>query len=167
MSDQSFTTRVLVDDDWQEWKRIRLESLLDSPAAFGSSFEEESIRDDATFRKSINDTQIFGAFKDCSLVGVVGLLCHTSVRLRHRGKIFGVYTTPVARGKGVCKSLLKLAIEEARGRILWLEVNVWTANTAAYDLYASLGFVTYVTELKALRVSDDDIVDYYGMRLDF
>lgn len=167
MSGDSFTTRALVEDDWQQWKRIRLESLQDSPAAFGSSFEEESVRDDATFKKVLSDTTVFGAFIDGEVVGVVGIMCHTSVRLRHRGKIFGVYTTPSARGKGICKTLMKLAIEEARKRVLWIELHVWTTNTAAFQLYSSLGFVTYMTELRSLRVSDDEIVDYYGMRLDF
>lgn len=169
MSNEAFTTRALVEGDWQQWKRIRLESLQDSPAAFGSSYEEECVKDDAAFKLQVTNptVTVFGAFIDDVLVGVVGVMFHTTVRLRHRGKIVGVYTSPSARGKGICKNLMKQAIEAARGRVLWLELHVWTANTAAYQLYSSLGFVTYVTELKSLRVSDDEIVDYYGMRLDF
>jgi ribosomal protein S18 acetylase RimI-like enzyme len=157
--------RLLVESDWREWKRIRLESLADSPPAFGASFEEESVKEDSFFQDSIKNNAIFGAFMGLTLVGCVGVLQHKGDRYKHRGKVFGVYTAPSARGKGICKRLMEAAINYSKGKMLWLEIHVWTENPVAMKLYASLGFKTYAVELRSLRVSDDHYVDYHIMQL--
>ncbi len=158
--------RQLQVEDWQEWKRVRLESLIDSPPAFGASFEEESIKEDSFFQDTLKNNAVFGAFIDDVLVGCVGLMQNKGDRYKHRGKIFGVYTAPTARGKGICKTLLQSAINHARGKLVWIEIHVWTENSVAKKLYESVGFVVYVTELRSLRVSDDHYVDYYIMRME-
>ena len=167
MTSADYTTRLLTGDDWQQWKAIRLESLQDSPAAFGRSYEEDCDKDDAYFRDGIEGNAIWGAFVGDDLVGVVGFSIERGERYRHKGKIFGVYTVPAARGKGICKALLLLAIEYAKTKVMWLAIHVWTTNLAAYRLYESVGFVTYCTEVNCLRVSDTEVVDYHFMRIDF
>jgi len=122
---------------------------------------------DAGFQEHITNNAIYGAFLGNDLVSVVGFMQEKGQRYGHRGKIFGVYTRPAARGKGLCKKLLLLAIEYARTRVVWLAIHVWTENLTAYKLYTSVGFVTYCTEYKCLRVSDTEIVDYHLMRIDF
>ncbi|KAI3331793.1 hypothetical protein HD806DRAFT_169716 [Xylariaceae sp. AK1471] len=58
-----------------------------------------------------------------------------------------VYTSPEARGRGLAKSLIKSATEEARkkargqGRPLVLSVVVYATNTAAISVYERCGFV--------------------------
>eukprot|EP01032_Pedospumella_encystans_P025186 gene25186-28471_t len=139
MTSADYTTRLLTGDDWQQWKAIRLESLQDSPAAFGRSYEEDCDKDDAYFREGIEVNAIWGAFVCDNLVGVVGFSIEKGERYRHKGKIFGVYTVPAARGKGICKALLLLAIEYAKTKVMWLAIHVWTTNLAAYRLYESVG----------------------------
>lgn len=167
MSNADYTVRQLTSDDWQLWKTIRLESLQDSPAAFGRSYEEDCDREEALFRADIIDNAIWGAFIDDNLVGVVGFCKEKGERYRHKGKIFGVYTVPSARGKGICKALLLLSIAYAKTQVMWLAIHVWTTNLAAFRLYESVGFVTYCTERNCLRVSDTEVVDYHFMRIDF
>lgn len=167
MSELDYTTRQLTADDWEQWKEIRLESLVDCPAAFGASFEEESIREDSFFKNTMVNTAVWGGFINGKLVSVVGFCTQAGERYKHRGKIFGVYTTPAARGKGICKKLMQISIEYAKNKVSWLAIHVWTENPVAYKMYSSLGFVTYCTELKCLRVSDTEIVDYHLMRIDF
>eukprot|EP01032_Pedospumella_encystans_P025201 gene25201-28490_t len=144
MASADYTTRLLTGEDWQQWKAIRLESLLDSPAAFGRSYEEDCDKDDAYFRDGIEVNAIWGAFVGDNLVGVVGFSIERGERYRHKGKIFGVYTVPAARGKGICKALLLLAIEYAKTKVMWLAIHVWTTNLAAYRLYESVGWQVYL-----------------------
>lgn len=167
MSAAEYKTRVLVAEDWQSWKQIRLQSLKESPAAFGRSYEEEILSPNQKFMDMITDNTIFGAFLDNQLVSVVGFMRNSGERYCHRGKIFGVYTDPTARGRGMCKALMQLAIDHARTVVVWLEIHVWTENPTAFKLYSSLGFKTYCTEFRALRLSDTEFVDYHLMRIDF
>jgi ribosomal protein S18 acetylase RimI-like enzyme len=165
MTEASYSTRLLTENDWEAWKQIRLESLLDSPPAFGASYDEESVKDDSFFKSTLVNNAIYGAFINEKLVGVVGVMIHKSDRLKHRGKIFGVYTMEAARGKGICKRLMELSIEYARGKVLWLEIHVWTENPTAMRMYSNLGFVRYATELRSLRITDGYYVDYHIMQL--
>ncbi len=61
-----------MNEDWQSWKRLRLEALQMSPEAFGSSFEEESIWLDEQFQLELTKSTIFGAFIDGQLLGCIG-----------------------------------------------------------------------------------------------
>ena len=141
----SIETRLLAESDWQQWKTLRLESLQDSPEAFGGAFSEESLKDDSFFMGNITNNKIFGAFDGTRLVGSVGFSMQKMERLKHRGKIFGVFITPSARGQGISRTLMQLAIDFAKDKVVWLEIHVWTKNPVAFKLYSSLGFVTYAT----------------------
>lgn len=65
-----------------------------------------------------------------------------------------VYTSPEARGRGLAKSLIKAATEEARrkamekGRPLALSVVVYATNDAAISVYERCGFVKSADEPK-------------------
>ncbi len=43
---QQAEVRELWPNDWQEYKRLRLEWLQDTPEAFGGSYEQENERED-------------------------------------------------------------------------------------------------------------------------
>lgn len=159
------TYRQLLVDDWKEMKENRLESLLDSPAAFGGSFEEESIKEDDYFKMKLANNVIFGAFKDGKLAGTVGFMRHNTDRYRHRGKIFGVYTTPSARGLGISRKLMEMTIEYAKTVVVWVELQVWTENPGALAMYTKLGFIVYGTEFRSLVYDDNKYADYYCMML--
>ena len=59
--------------DWQRFKKIRLLSLLDSPDAFGSLYEEVASRPDSSWKDQISEMPTFVATIEGHDVGVVRL----------------------------------------------------------------------------------------------
>lgn len=92
-------TRKLTPEDWQIWKKIRLEALQNSPENFGSSYEEESQWSDDDFKKGLSSSDIFGAFVDNTLAACAGFYRLQALKTRHRGVLWGMYTRPEYRGK--------------------------------------------------------------------
>ena len=58
------------------FRAIRLEALRESPAAFGSSYEEEAVLPLEAFAARLtarSDRTMFGAFVDTAIVGLAGV----------------------------------------------------------------------------------------------
>lgn len=165
MSDHGIEYRLLEVEHWQQWKEVRLQALRDCPGSFTASYEEECDKEDSFFISNVQNSSIFGAFIGDKLVSTVGLSCHTQIKMRHRGYIFGVFTIPEARGKGITKVLMNMAIAFARDRKLtWLLLDVVTGNDAAVKLYEKLGFQIIGNEPRSLMIGDS-YVDQHIMAL--
>ncbi|WP_423409419.1 GNAT family N-acetyltransferase [Heyndrickxia sp. MSNUG] len=148
--------RRLLAEDAEIYQTIRLESLKLHPEAFGSSYEEEMGASVDKYRESLPIVYTFGAFENGSLIGVVTLFPDGKRKMKHRASIFAMYVAAQARGKGVGKRLVEIAIEQARelGRIEQIHLQVVTSNESAKRLYSSLGFEVYGLEKRALRIGD-------------
>lgn len=148
--------RRLLAEDAEIYQTIRLESLKLHPEAFGSSYEEEMEASVDKYRESLPKVYTFGAFENGSLIGVVTLFPDGKRKMKHRASIFAMYVAAQARGKGVGKRLVEIAIEQARelGRIEQIHLQVVTSNESAKRLYSSLGFEVYGLEKRALRIGD-------------
>ncbi|HEX7001077.1 MAG TPA: GNAT family N-acetyltransferase [Trueperaceae bacterium] len=154
--------RPLTALDAAAYRELRLEALRLAPTAFGSSYEEESVRDSATVAARIDptDTQrVFGALRAGRLVGTAGLKRQTGLKERHKAFVWGVYVTPDERGRGVAKRLMLAALTEARGMsgVERVTIAVNAANDPARRLYENLGFETFGVEPDALRVEGESI----------
>jgi hypothetical protein len=67
--------REAVMGDWQALRDIRLEALHDAPAAFGSTYEREALRDEAHWRDRISRGGTFLAYlPDLSASEPAGLI---------------------------------------------------------------------------------------------
>jgi ribosomal protein S18 acetylase RimI-like enzyme len=159
--------RFLTPDDAPEYSRLRLEMLELEPQAFSSSAEEHrSLTLDEVRRRmgSIDEDQfIVGAFQDGRLLGVVGFYREKGLKTRHKGRIWGVYVTPEKRGRGVARKLLETLLQRAC-IIPGLEqilLSVAATQTAAFDLYQSLGFESWGCEPRGLRIADQWIDEHY------
>lgn len=99
------------------------------------------------------ETFYLGAFEEESLVGMVGFFRENGLKGQHKGYIISMYTAPEQRGRGVGKALVAEAIVQARAipGIEQLHLAVVTTNTAARQLYQSLGFEVYGLEPRALK----------------
>ncbi len=69
----------------------------------------------------------------------------------HKGYLWGMYVRPDARNTGVGRKLAEAVIDYAREHVEILQLDVVSENKAARRLYASLGFVEYGIERKALK----------------
>ncbi len=146
--------RLLENEDWKQFKTIRLEALLDCPEAFGSSFEEESNLSDEEFERNFKKSTIFGAYQNNQLVGCAGFFICSLSKMSHRGVIFSMYIKNGYRAQGIGNSLLKAVIKHAKNLVIQLHLTVVTTNQTALKLYQNNGFRIYGTEPRALKIGD-------------
>ena len=150
--------RPLAEADAEAWLALRLRALREHPDAFAASPEEtESLpavrKRFATARP--DESIVVGAF-DPHLVGIVGCYRLEAAKERHIARIWGMYTAPEARGRGVGRRMLDVLIGLTRGwpelDHLWL--HVMRHQTAARRLYLACGFEVIGCHPRVLRVGD-------------
>lgn len=156
--------RLLNKKDNEDYKKIRLEALQNSPESFGSSYEEEVISPVKDLRR--NGEDIFGAFMGNQLVAVAGFFIFKMKKMNHKGMLFGLYTKPEYRGKNIANQLLSTIINHAKTRIIQLHLTCVTTNQSAIKLYQKYGFKIYGQEPKALKIGSQ-FFDEYLMVLEF
>lgn len=147
-------------DDWQAWRELRLNALLDSPGAFGSSHERERERDERFWRNRLSGTGAsFVASVDGSPVGMVGAYWpeHRLVEL------VSMWVAPAGRRLGVGSALVGRLVTWA-GEEGAQAVGLWVArgNDAAESLYSRHGFIR--TGMAKPLPSDPE-VEEFSMRL--
>ena len=164
--------RFLTADDAAEWWRLRLESLQGDPQAFSSSAEDHQSLKLEDVRKRLGadgaDFFIAGAFEDRRLMGMAGFHREQGIKTRHKGRVWGVYVTPQARGKGVGRKLMEAVLKRGAGieGVEQILISVAMTQTEAIGLYRSLGFEPFGREPRALKIGDRFIdEEYMAMRV--
>lgn len=149
---------MLTEVDAARWRDLRLHMLREHPDAFGTSYEVALASPLETYAQRLRDPErwTLGAFEGEQLLGSVGLRREAGAKDRHKAMIWGIYTAPEARGRGIGKALLGEAIARARAvpGIEQIVLAVTTHNTVARSLYTALGFQTYGLERHALKLGD-------------
>lgn len=152
--------RKLTAEDASAYWELRLEALQNSPEVFGSSYEEAIQRENPIERVKDNfrvkENYTFGAFDQHTLIGIVTLLQESALKMRHRANIFAMYISPAARGEGIGKALMEMAIEQAKEsqEIEKINLSVVSSNEVGKNMYLQLGFKVFGTEEMALKVGD-------------
>ncbi|MCF8462774.1 MAG: GNAT family N-acetyltransferase [Rickettsiaceae bacterium] len=159
------TIRKLAEKDWQIWKEFRLECLKNSPENFGSSWEEEADWSESAFKEDLAKNDIFAVFINDILASGVGFNRLNSIKTKHIGVIWGMYTRPAYRGKGYASLLLAAIISHAKQYISQLNLTCVASNLDAIELYKSKGFRIYGQQPNALKV-EDKYLDAYMMTLE-
>lgn len=150
----SLAVRQLLAADAAAFREIRLDMLQVNPEAFGSTYEAESGRSVEQFADSLARSFVAGGFIDHQLVGVAAFYSLQGPKVSHRGNIWGVYVRGAFRGRGVGHAVVSEVLRHASTLVKQVHLQVVTENTAAYALYQRLGFTTYGTEPRALKVGD-------------
>jgi ribosomal protein S18 acetylase RimI-like enzyme len=167
----SVTLRLLkAEKDVSAFRALRSEAISSAPESFGQS-QAEMLRQTDQYYQRILSPQgvgdfVLGAFRESTLVGIVGFYHQRSEKVSHKGTIWGLYVQPDHRGCGVAGMLLEetLARVRAVGRASYVKLSVVTENRAAVALYQRLGFSIYGTEPCALKLNDA-CYDEYHMQL--
>lgn len=151
--------RILTPEDVENLYALRLRSVKEHPEAFGTAYEEEVKRGLNVWRERLNeqpDSVIFGAFHSDELSGMVGLRRVQRVKTGHRAVVWGMYTAPEVRGKGVGRLLLDALIDYAKTLpdLTDLLLSVTVGNDAARQLYLKTGFTPYGVEPRYIKLGD-------------
>jgi ribosomal protein S18 acetylase RimI-like enzyme len=149
----------------EKYNELRVEALLDSPEAFGTTYAEHMARSKPIervynrFQEDGNYT--FGMLtENDDLLGVCTLLRQSNLKEKHKAHIFAMYVTPSARKEAVGKQLVTAAIEKAKEiGVEQIMLSVVTSNKAANRLYESLGFSTYGIEKHSLKDEEQNYWD--------
>lgn len=158
--------RLLTEEDWEIWKKLRLESLQVSPESFRVLYEEEKDKSEADWRRMLRENDILGYFQQQQLIGCVGFYTYYYKSVHHKGAFFGTYVTPQYRRQGIAKTLMEALLQHAKKHVLQLNCSVVTTNEAAYHLYLKYGFVIYGKETRASKINDI-FYDEYLLSLKF
>jgi RimJ/RimL family protein N-acetyltransferase len=150
--------RKLVPADAAAFKDLRIDAVQNSPASFYPSFEDVTDMPIAEFQTQLGSSSqdsIFGAFEEGSLLASAGLRRDRREKIKHKALIWGAYTKPAYRGRGIARQLVSIALEDARtsSEILLITLSVNTENIAAKSLYESFGFSSYGIERNAMYVN--------------
>jgi RimJ/RimL family protein N-acetyltransferase len=151
--------RLLTAADAEPYHQLRLRMLREHPEAFTSSFEEEIerpllwVQQRLESRKTWPAKLIFGAFSpQAQLIGSVGLQVEDREKQRHKATLFGMFTAPEHKAKGVGYALLMECLQQASS-IPDLEQIILTVTdgTGAERLYKSAGFQRFGVEVRAIK----------------
>ena len=153
-------------EEWQAYKAFRLEALLDSPRAFGSSYQESTTRPDSHWQGRLEESAkgeaqwMLFAREGQRLVGMIGAFRKEDQP--DTAHIISVYVAADARGRGISKLLMNaiLARLKAAG-VKKAELSVVVDQLPALALYQSSGFVIIGKESRLL--GDGEYHDEYDM----
>jgi RimJ/RimL family protein N-acetyltransferase len=141
-----FIVRQIVEDDWESYRALRLEMLLDTPIAYTVSFEtardysEAEWRERASRGTSGESILVAAIDGDGRWIGSMGGYVDPDAG---GPTLFGVYVAPAHRGRdaAVTDGLLEAVEVWARARSSTFRLEVHEDNARARAAYAKRGFV--------------------------
>lgn len=142
--------RALTVADYSSYSTLRSLALKTDSTSFWASDEDELPIRESRYNDTVVslDDFILGYFNAEELVAIGGFKREPQPKLKHKGFLWGIYTHPDYRGKGIGKKLVQSLIERAFNISELTQVNLSTRtdNNAALKLYEQLGFERYGVE---------------------
>jgi ribosomal protein S18 acetylase RimI-like enzyme len=134
--------RRLSAEDWLLLRDVRLRSLADAPAAFGSTYEREAGFDEAKWRERAESSAWFLAAVGGEEVGIVAGYHDPGSPARQR-HLLAMWVAPPARGSGLAAELVDAVIAwAAADGASEVTLGVASGNDRATALYEKCGFVS-------------------------
>lgn len=152
--------RILTPSDVTAFRRLRLEAIRDSPAAFLQTEDELGAMSDEDLGKWIECSEnraTVGVFDDGGrMIAMSGFRRDSGRKVRHKAIISSVFVAPSSRGKRIGRIMLEFLISEARTRngLQQLLLSVADSQHAAIRLYQSIGFESYGHEPRAVYAGE-------------
>jgi len=147
--------RLTVEEDWEILKVVRLESLLDSPDVFATTYaiaeqySESQWRDRASCKTRY---QYILAIKQGAAIGIIGGIQN----YEREFNLVAMWVNPQFRGRGIADLLIfaikELAISKGHNRIV---LSVSPYNSRAVSFYSRHGFV-FIPEWELVPLSSGE-----------
>jgi ribosomal protein S18 acetylase RimI-like enzyme len=160
--------RPLNENDAAKYWNLRLEALGTEPFAFGKAPEEYqaiSVEAQAARFREMHPDFTLGAFEGEELIGMATFVREKGRKERHKGRIYGVYITRSQRGKGVGYKLMHALLEKAKEdpSLEQVLLAVGARQESARQLYRKLGFESFGTEPRALKIGSEYVDEEHLM----
>ena len=147
--------RRLGAEDAQAFSVLRREVTQENPVPMGLSFEEELTRPLDGFRAQLSappPSAVFGGFVHGELAATAAVSRVGQFPSSHHKMImWGVFTSPRHRRKGISGPVVKIALRHAfdsgANRV---NLQVYVPNNPAIALYQKIGFTEFGTEPEAV-----------------
>jgi ribosomal protein S18 acetylase RimI-like enzyme len=151
---------ILNGEHADEYWYLRQEALKQNGESFATTYEEAMDREnpvEKTKQNLMSNCSItYGSWENGTLVGVVTLLLEKHTKMKHKAHIMAMYVNKEYRGKGIARSLLQTVIKKSKELGLeQLHLTVVSSNTAAVNLYTSVGFQTYGIEKRSMKYNGE------------
>jgi RimJ/RimL family protein N-acetyltransferase len=156
----ALTVRELEAHDLDAYKALRDHALVHHEEAFTSDAATEAKRNAQSYAARLGSDEAggftLGAFRGDALVGAVTLERDPRIKVRHVGHVIGTMVHASEIGRGVGRALMDALIERASAdeELQSLTLTVTAGNAAAERLYARVGFTTFGTQPRAIRIGD-------------
>lgn len=155
------TIRRLGPDDLPSYRALRLRALGEHPEAFTSSADEEAAKPASALGRRLSPDPgtphnlVLGVFIDEALAGFVGLEVDPRAKVRHKGRVFGMYVATEHSGRGLGGRLLAALVAQAEtaSALTRLVLTVTADNNRARRLYERAGFTAFGLEPEAVVVA--------------
>jgi ribosomal protein S18 acetylase RimI-like enzyme len=148
------SVRALGEEDWQQYRDVRLMALQDAPEAFVATRAQEEALDEQDWRARMRRSRRLVAECDGSPLGVVSL-GEGEADFAHTGELYGLWVAPEARGTGVAWKLVEAgaaqALQDGRSHLSYW---VGTDNGRAVAFASSFGFRPTSTR-RPMRVANE------------
>ena len=132
--------RVLAEDDWEQYRDMRLRALRESPDAFVADVTTEEDYDEQLWRDRMNRSMRLLVTSDGEPVGIASVRMNEAL-FDDAAELFSLWVIPDLRGEGLAAQLVVAASEAAekqgaRQLVYW----VGTDNVPAVAFASSYGF---------------------------
>jgi ribosomal protein S18 acetylase RimI-like enzyme len=132
--------RALGEEEWAQYRDVRLTALHDSPQVFVATWAQEEELDENAWRERMRRARRLIAERNGAVVGVVSL-GHGEPEDSCTGELFGLWVAPEGRGTGVAWKLVeagaKQALDDGQKNLgFWVGTN----NGRAVAFASSFGF---------------------------
>lgn len=149
--------RQLTASDAEAFSALRRAVTAENPVQMGLSMEEELGRSIESFRAQLSapaPSAVLGAFVDAQLVATAAVSPAGAFRSSaHKMVMWGVFTHPAFRRRGLCRALVSAALDHAcHAGVRRVNLLVYLPNDAAVGLYRSLKFVEFGREPEAIQL---------------
>lgn len=164
-----YRIRRLVPADAAEYVELRRDMLADTPVAFLGDLVDDECLDLEVMeaRLQSDESPLFCAENDDGeLCAVAGFYRDRRAKMRHRGTLWGVYTRPSCRRRGLSRKIIEVAIAHAASAegLDVIQLSVSAEAPGAQALYESLGFTAWGREPRAVMVDGRQVDEIHMWR---